>query len=795
MKQSHFEKAFRRSTSTASKTTLAKIKAFAKDFDPAALEIVAQEDMESRIESSGNQARKNAACIIHNHAANDQTRMQEAAVSTPPNLLDLDLDPLRTCFTPHERPPTTAGREEVGSNIEGAELDNLEDPFQYTPLNPNSKQIRVLSIKPKTGIYNVDDNGPLRCTLKTVDLDDRRAYCREISPYLRRSEDGITLKEGVQRFNWGDYIALSYTWGDSKDRHDIVLNGHHFLVTSNLYQALLNLQDFLEGHHLKLHVWVDAICINQGDLIERAAEVKKMEFIYSECRLVSAWMGNPIPEVATELLSMRRFLDSIRGVDAYDLRWETDVDMDVAHSLRVVFSGLYSEPYWERLWIMQEIALAPRVLFCYGHHVLTAEELRKLNSILSRGLYRRNFGDSKDSTAMDNIRKATSRFNCLQPLSEIASGRPQLNILGLLRLAKSSLATDLRDKVYGLLALLPDAVAKQISPNYETSCSVEDVFTMFSKSLFQAEGNLNFLARIRKQPSQLHGLPSWAFDLKKELDVHVERNEVESHRNHRAGLGMSMTELTFSKDCRLMSCKGAKVDTIDSLGAAQWLGPGMKESSIQNIELGPRSSAPFTTKEWRESLARVLLQDSNFEPSKCLSVLDILWVERDELDKLGRELNLKTFAQGIRYENLTEQDRSWPRLYLNTELCTIFHMLLYGNENFDIGGKPLRSYFTSTDQLCSNLEGFKDISRRMLDAVRGRRLLISRNGLLGLAPYLAMLGDKIVVFSTCDMPLVLRPKGDHFEVIGGCFVEGLMKGEVAKGIESGQFQLETITLC
>ena len=61
-------------------------------------------------------------------------------------------------------------------------------------------------------------------------------------------------------------------------------------------------------------------------------------------------------------------------------------------------------------------------------------------------------------------------------------------------------------------------------------------------------------------------------------------------------------------------------------------------------------------------------------------------------------------------------------------------------------------------------------------------------------PVLSNLSDKIVVLSECDTPMVLRPKGDAHEVIGPCFVEGLMKSEVATGNEQGRFRLETSSL-
>jgi hypothetical protein len=66
---------------------------------------------------------------------------------------------------------------------------------------------------------------------------------------------------------------------------------------------------------------------------------------------------------------------------------------------------------------------------------------------------------------------------------------------------------------------------------------------------------------------------------------------------------------------------------------------------------------------------------------------------------------------------------------------------------------------------------------------------------LGLVPQYARIGDLIAVLPSCDMPIVFRPNGKHYEVIGCCFVERLMNGEAAKGVEEQKYQMEQISLC
>jgi hypothetical protein len=62
-------------------------------------------------------------------------------------------------------------------------------------------------------------------------------------------------------------IALSYFWGDASITREIMINGVPVQVTTNLDPAL---------RHLFLHytsLWVDAICINHQDEVERSQQL------------------------------------------------------------------------------------------------------------------------------------------------------------------------------------------------------------------------------------------------------------------------------------------------------------------------------------------------------------------------------------------------------------------------------------------------------------------------------------------------------------------------------------------
>lgn len=109
--------------------------------------------------------------------------------------------------------------------------------YPYTPLRGSSKDtFRLLMLMPAT-----DKNSPIKCTL-VQDLIE----------------------------NEPPYEALSYVWGTGIS--EIQVNKRKFPATKNLEAALraLRLQKSVRV------LWVDAICINQHDPLEKQMQVQMM---------------------------------------------------------------------------------------------------------------------------------------------------------------------------------------------------------------------------------------------------------------------------------------------------------------------------------------------------------------------------------------------------------------------------------------------------------------------------------------------------------------------------------------
>ena len=86
----------------------------------------------------------------------------------------------------------------------------------------------------------------------------------------------------------GKYEAVSYAWEVEKAEYDhINCNGFYMVVTRNLFNALKRFRRLESSRRL----WVDALCINQYDPVERSQQVRLMTQIYRKSRDALIWVG------------------------------------------------------------------------------------------------------------------------------------------------------------------------------------------------------------------------------------------------------------------------------------------------------------------------------------------------------------------------------------------------------------------------------------------------------------------------------------------------------------------------
>jgi hypothetical protein len=138
-----------------------------------------------------------------------------------------------------------------------------------------------------------------------------------------------------------EYDALSYMWGDPASTDTIYLSGSALPIASNLATALYHLR-YIKS---PLTIWVDAVCINQGDIIERSEQVRLMRQLYKRAKSVRIWINEPKTDGTSEAVTaLRNFCKIARN------REEGLKSLGDEPSFWDPVVPIFANEYWSRAW-------------------------------------------------------------------------------------------------------------------------------------------------------------------------------------------------------------------------------------------------------------------------------------------------------------------------------------------------------------------------------------------------------------------------------------------------------------
>ena len=357
-----------------------------------------------------------------------------------------------------------------------------DEPFSYQPLKDS--KIRLIRLKKRSTLHE-----EIYCELEDFRLDEK------------------------------SYVALSYVWGSIEGNVEIAVNGLRLNVTQNLFDALLQLEEssssLLESLGLassELLVWVDAICINQNDEVEKSTEVGRMGEIYSSAHVTLVWFGpsKPLHPEGYKLLHKIAMVIEERTTEASDLSAQDTSQLNVEirfkegrhEAIRDVFSQIAVNEWFNRVWVVQEYVLsrrAPQVL--WGDKLFPMRSL----SVIAKGLGGISEVIGGDFSRMEEIRR--SRLNGFGNRSAAEQ------ILFLVGKTIDRCCTDPRDRVYGLLGMVASSLGPRLRVNYDPTVTVGQVFQNYAQYIIECTKTLSVLCCVKKE-EDLKECPSWAPDLR-----------------------------------------------------------------------------------------------------------------------------------------------------------------------------------------------------------------------------------------------------------------------------------------
>ncbi|KAM7182800.1 Heterokaryon incompatibility protein (HET) domain containing protein [Rhypophila sp. PSN 637] len=645
--------------------------------------------------------------------------------------------------------------------------------------------------------------------------DGRRLQTRVLT--LRGGKDMTTIECWLDELDLDDtgieYEALSYCWGDAKKEEltPIYCNGQRLDVTPNLKMALNNLRPEQGERRL----WVDAVCINQEDKQECAQQVLKMGEIYGRAAKVVVWLGE-VWEAYMTAFDILRYL-----ADVYDehtggqvMKYEEmknrvarltmegyPTSMSFKRAFHIV-QEIEAVPWFSRMWVLQELALAQSVTLVGGHQTLPWGTFEK--AMLVRALV---------ATQDRRVRQVMFRhldhgaLKVVELRMAVVDGRQDRSILTLMNQFRGHKATAAADKVYAILSLTDtdkDDIGLRVDYNIPTAA----LYTDLAKGILlnASAGGLDILSVPRVNSNLASEMPSWVPDWS---------NDAEGGARP---LAATVTRYGSGKFCASGSLVEGHKSRCDFRAGHQLLLRGYVVDRIERL-----SSHAFTDVEWKikppstknvnedsdfglESTAYSSLTDKHYKPiwrswKEFLShppdhnKEDTRWPERMRMNTYPPTKEML----GVAYVRTLCAD-SFPPLLLNLDSDT-YKMLFMALDDWLVFGT---GYPHGMWGLLQRLQGglpeveFPQLRPGeeidlcgMMDIMLGRRLMWSRDGYFGAVPAEAREGDAIVLVEGCRVPLVLRSvvkvtgSGEvdseggtcRWQLVGDCFMHGAMYGE------------------
>lgn len=394
--------------------------------------------------------------------------------------------------------------------------------LKYQPLPAGTASIRMLEILP-----SMRPSSRVKANLIRVDLDH------------------------LDQAPFAFYEALSYTWGDpSLPRSPCKLNGHEHAVTLNLELALKKLR----GRTRKRCLWVDALCINQDDVIERASQVQIMRRIYESAEQVLVWLGGDADDSADAIRLMERFTDA-DCPDGYVERSILD-NQDLAQWKAV--AKLFDREWFRRVWVRQEVAVAKTIMVMCGKERIKWNTLSLACDILTSP----EIGGDFDNVAkMVSNRGQGARWAVtIERFREAWTKDQGLNLELLLLHGRGTDATDARDRVYGLLGLAD--IANKLKVDYTVSS--QEVFKRAMITLLNHQQDLNPLSGCQWRGC-VTDQPSWVIDLNQDFEAMVLRLKEDSEQLYHAS-GEENACFNFFEPGGLLRARGFLFDTVHTVG-------------------------------------------------------------------------------------------------------------------------------------------------------------------------------------------------------------------------------------
>lgn len=406
---------------------------------------------------------------------------------------------------------------------------------------------------------------------------------RLLTVFAGKFEDEVAVSLSNSSIdNPPEYEAVSYTWGDANETRPIRYGaGATMHVTVSLHAALKHLRQAGCPRIL----WIDALCVNQSDPYEKSTQIPLMAEVYSSAKQVLLWLGSESDNDRLAFRSMRMatlyletrppppgdaIADDQRRQGDRNVPFPTWVLDDYLRSEGSPYKihwaqilALFRRPYFQRLWVVQEIVKAQQAVAICGHETIPWRFIHKIAtcpvevgtlSVVTEDMV----SQIRDMTMVD-CQYDTIHFGIPNVRTIASIGQdPYRKLATLLNYTMTFQCSDPRDHIFALLGLASDLDGyDDIKPDY--TVDARDIFRRVALAVIRKECDLRILPSVSRvtPPS-----PTWVPQFDRE-EIWFSHDKVS--RYFRASGDMHL-QIRTSDDERVIHLYGKRMDEIESLG-------------------------------------------------------------------------------------------------------------------------------------------------------------------------------------------------------------------------------------
>ncbi|KAI1326417.1 hypothetical protein F5Y16DRAFT_232594 [Xylariaceae sp. FL0255] len=367
--------------------------------------------------------------------------------------------------------------------------------FQHHPLPNPAQQIRLVRID---GTLAPGDL--IQCELRVINIADNSFH----------------------------YYALSYTWGNPNRKRNILLNGGIFQVSENLHEFLEHAVERINATAASRGQrkwsgwwWIDALCINQRDIYgEKSVQLALMGNIFTSAWEVIAWIGEAGDHTKMTFRRLRALCppnEELRGRRPSPAERRLLKELRQEPGLASGINHMFKKPYWERMWILQELALSQHTILVCGTYELKWTVMVDFAMKMQLSM-KGNPAKSNAITILGNAQRAVENTRNVWLISQIHRHSPEyLDFSLILYLSRHQQTRETKDRIYALLSLVSKRYKDIIGPPRQDQSPCQ-LFGLVSQIVYHDMQTFRFVKILEQAPDDYPHIGALCYDPRARAD-------------------------------------------------------------------------------------------------------------------------------------------------------------------------------------------------------------------------------------------------------------------------------------